>query len=483
MNMDMGREFKMQDLNRDIDQWIQENKSDMIQELKDWVAHPSVSRADLAQEGAPYGKDCREMLDFALKRGNDYGFRTANHQGYCGDIFYGDEPEELGLVCHLDVVPEGEGWIYEPYHAVEKDGFLIGRGVSDNKGAAIQALWALRFFRENALPLKKTLRLMLGCAEETGMADYKHYIGEQKGKVPSVSIVADVAFPVCYAQKGGYDASLLVPAGKDIVEFRAGKVRNSVPSTAELVLRNVSVEQAKEALGGQEGIEIAAKKSDEGTYVKITGHGKGGHAAFPEGTINAIRKVAAAVADSGLTEAADLGGLSVIAESFSSPYGSGLGIDFEDEESGKLTVNAGIIAKEGEHLKVDIDIRYPIHYTAEQIGAAITEKLKSKGVKITDIRTADPYYIDPNDEKVKTLTEIYHEVTGRKEQPYSMGGGTYSRVIPNAISYGPGIPGGRKPDFLPEGHGNAHGLDEALDIEEWLTGLKIYILTIQRLAG
>jgi succinyl-diaminopimelate desuccinylase len=473
--------METQILDEELDRWIQDNRDDMVKELCSWVSHPSVSRADLAEPGAPYGQDCREMLDYALERGRFFGFRTEDHEGYCGDIRYGEAEDEFGFVCHLDVVPEGEGWIYDPYHPVEKDGFVIGRGAEDNKGAAIQVLWAFRFFKEKQIPLSKTLRLMLGCAEETGMADYKHYLDEMNGKVPSMSIVADASFPVCFAQKGGYNASFLIPAGADIVEFRAGKVCNSIPDTATLVITGISLEAAQEALRDYPGIEVASEQ--EKGAVRIIGHGKSGHAAFPEGTRNAIQLLAEAVSQSGLTKQADLAGIEFIAQIFASVYGEGLGIGCEDEQSGKLTLNAGVISRQGNDLKVDIDIRFPVSCSAKWIGETIRETLKQWGVQITEVRISNPYYIDPQDDAVVTMSEIYSRISGYDSKPYAMGGGTYSKVIPNAISYGPGFPGAHRPEFLPEGHGNAHGPDEVLYIEDWLKGLKIYILTIWSLAG
>jgi succinyl-diaminopimelate desuccinylase len=473
--------MKRETLDFEIDQWISDHVEEMKQELIAWVSHPSVSRADLKQEHAPYGPDVKAMLDFALERGRFYGFQTADHEGYCGDISYGEEGEELGFSCHLDVVPEGEGWIYSPYHPVEKDGFLIGRGVSDNKGSAIAVLSAFRFIQEKKIPLKRKLRLMLGCAEETGMADYKYYLQELKGEVPPLTIVADAAFPVCYAQKGGFNASLWIPAGRDIVSLNAGKVRNSIPDSAQLVVpeASISYEEAVLALEGYPAIEV----SEIGSYLSITARGKAGHAAFPEGAVNAIWVLADAIVKSGLDQKADLRGLSFLAEAFSSPYGEGLRIGFADEQSGRLTLNAGVIQKEEDFLKTEIDIRFPVSYTVEQIEQALEESLKSFGVKLTDVDAARPYYIDPEDPVVQKLTGIYNEVAGDHARPYAMGGGTYSRVIPNAISYGPGLPLGKRPDFLPAGHGGAHGPDEALSIENWLTGLKIYIKTICLLAA
>lgn len=462
----------------EIEAWLAEHREEMIEELKRWVSIPSVSRADLAAEGAPYGPDCRRMLDYALQRGRDYGFKTVDNQGYCGDIILGEEEGEFGFVCHLDVVPEGDGWIFEPYNPVEKDGFLIGRGVGDNKGSAILSLFVLRFFQEKKIPLKKSLRLMLGCAEETGMDDFKTYFGKLGGHAPELSIVADCMFPVCYAQKGGIDGTIHIPAGKNIVSFEAGLVRNSIPDTARLVISGVKIEVVQRLLDGYPDIEVSAVP--EG--VEIVGHGKAGHAAFPENSKNAIVLVARAVTESGLNRYTDLAGVDKIAEYFESYYGAGFGIDVADEASGKLTLNIGVIRVDNNELQGLIDIRVPVSYQGTQIVERILMKLQ-EDEKLTDIEIAASYYVDPKSEEVKALTEIYQEISGDTRPPFSMGGGTYSRVVPNAITYGPGFPTRRKADFLPEGHGSAHGRDEVLFIEDWLKAFKIYVLTVERLAG
>lgn len=463
-----------------VDQWIADHKEEMIEELKLWVSHPSVSRADLAKPGAPYGEDCRKMLDFALERGRHYGFRTEDHEGYCGDIYFGDGKDEIGIVGHLDVVPEGNHWIYEPYAPVVKDGFVIGRGAGDDKGPSIIGLFLMRFFKENNIPMKNTLRLMLGCSEETGMQDYEHYVGVMKGRVPAVSIVADAGFPVCYAQKGGYDAAFDIPAGKNIVDFAGGSVRNAIPDTAVLTVSGITLEKAKEALSGVERIDLEA----DGENVKIIGRGKAGHAAGPakDAQNSAIAIAAAAAAVLEEKTGLDLGGCKFIAHAFEDAFGTNLGIKFADEMSGELTINAGVMHKVGNTLHLDIDIRFPVTMKGEDITAALEAHLVAAGAKLAEVHIANPYYIDPKDPKVTALLKAYRAVTGDMTEPYAMGGGTYSRVIPNAISFGPGfMRKGHKPDFLPEGHGNAHGPDEALSIEDWLTAFKIYILSVAEL--
>lgn len=469
----------MGDFEKTLDSWIAEHEREMVDELGMWVSHPSVSRADLAAPNAPYGPDCRKMLDFALERGRHYGFRTEDYDGYCGAVLHGDSPREIGMVCHLDVVPEGDHWIYEPYKMTEKDGFLIGRGVGDNKGPGVLGLFLMRFFKECGIELKHTFRLMLGCAEETGMADFDHYVNVMHGKVPEMSIVADAGFPVCYAQKGGYDAAFRIPAGKNIVEFKAGTVRNAIPDTAVLTVSGVSLDDARRILAGVEKIDI----EQDGANVKITAHGKAGHAASPEEGVqnNAIIIASDAACILEREAGIDLTGCKFLSDAFPTAFGDGLGINFTDEMSGRLTINAGIIRREGEHLILDIDIRYSVTMDSEDITEKLTKKLAEYGAELINVHVAKPYYIDPKDKKVEALMSAYRELTGDDTEPYAMGGGTYSRVVPNACTFGPGLRNGKRQDFLPEGHGGAHGPDETLCIESWVTGFKIYAQSIVRL--
>jgi acetylornithine deacetylase/succinyl-diaminopimelate desuccinylase-like protein len=75
----------------------------------------------------------------------------------------------LLLLAHVDVVPiEGQPWTVPAFNVTEKDGFLWGRGVNDDKGmaAAIVAL-TLEFARSKA-PLTRDIIVALTAGEETG---------------------------------------------------------------------------------------------------------------------------------------------------------------------------------------------------------------------------------------------------------------------------------------------------------------------------
>ncbi|HEY8211166.1 MAG TPA: M20/M25/M40 family metallo-hydrolase [Myxococcaceae bacterium] len=77
----------------------------------------------------------------------------------------------LLLLTNVDVVPvEGQPWTVPPFKVTEKDGWLYGRGVNDNKGhAAIFTALVLELARERTR-LRRDVILALTADEETGSA-------------------------------------------------------------------------------------------------------------------------------------------------------------------------------------------------------------------------------------------------------------------------------------------------------------------------
>jgi len=68
-------------------------------------------------------------------------------------------------------------------------------------------------------------------------------------------------------------------------------------------------------------------------------------------------------------------------------------------------------------------------------------------------------------------------VTGEDAKPFTMGGGTYARHFPYAVSFGPE----HEDVKLPEFGGPMHGANEAAPIDKLLEAVKIYILALLRL--
>lgn len=465
-----------------VEVWLKDHKEELVQDIEAWVRIPSVSIADGSTEGAPFGKQCAKVLELALRRGEEFGFNTNNHEGYAGSIIYGDYESSIGLIGHLDVVPEGDNWIYSPYEAVRKGDFLIGRGVSDNKGASVAALYIARIFKDLNIPIKHGIHVIYGCAEETGMADLAYYV--QHKQIPLVSLVLDGKFPVCHGQKGGLNGRLFIPVGEQLHGLKGGTAENNVPDYAQVLIKNISLSDVLSSLDKvSENISNYVKAEQQPDGILVYAKGRSGHAANPEGSLNAIWILATVLKESGLFKDEDQKAVDFLSSFLADYNGVGAGIEFEDEVSGKLTLNGGIIRSFEKGLELFIDIRYPITTNEEDIKQAIKLRIEPYGVRILDIKNREPYFIEKDDDKVKVLTDTYNSLRGEHAEPYVMGGGTYSRVLPKGITFGPGFPNIKKhgADFLPDGHGGSHGPDEVLHIPSLLEAIKIYVLSIVRL--
>ena len=458
--------------------WLEEHRREMIREVQSWSSLPSVSREDLGAPGMPFGADCLQMLNHAMARGRHYGFQVVNHQGYAASLCFGDMDNSIGVIAHLDVVPEGEGWVYPPYGAsyLPKQDVIIGRGVDDNKGSAIAGLFAIRCLRELGWPMKHGLRLLCGLSEETGMQDMQHLLNAGM-KFPKVSLVPDAGFPVNYGQKGSMDADLQFPCEGALVRFDAGSVRNVIPDRAECVLALPprQVANAMMELARSQATSITIESCDEGT--RITAHGRAGHAAFPQGADNAIARLTGVLAASGLLDGSCAHAIQQAAELTADPWGQSEGVACKDDISGELTLVYGVAHLSDGVLTLSADCRYPIHADGEGLEKQLLAHWQSRGAAVRHFDHSRPYYIPKDDPRVKTLQAVYKAATGRDDEPYTMGGGTYSRVVPDAISFGPGMPGAAQDwsEILPAGHGHAHGRDELLPVSKMMECCRIYV--------
>ena len=451
-----------------IDSFLEENEANIIRDLQTLVRIKSVSEPDSGVK--PYGQGCRDVLDQALKMGAEMGFDTRNYEYYCGSISYGHQEKDIAFWSHLDVVPEGDGWSTPPYEAVYRDGFVIGRGTGDNKSAAVMALYLMKFFQENQIPLRYQLKLMLGCNEEKGMEDTAYYLAHYKPA--TLSLIVDTAFPVCYGEKGVYEADIQFPALGNLMSFDAGLASNIVPAKAEVRVKNTKgISQLPQ--------DQWVTASVEGDEIVLEASGVSAHAASPEGSQNAIASAVNYLLSNGLLEESLVPMFTFIQHATNTCHGEAYGIEFEDEVSGVLTCNTGMLHMKDGVLTLNMNIRYPITDDAEKITASIREAALGAGGKLVAVDDNKPNYFDKNHPAVTLLTQIYNDCTGDNKEPYTMGGGTYARKIPNAIAFGPGLAG---PTLeMPAGHGGGHQPDEYQSIEKMKKALKIYIISIFKL--
>ena len=468
------------ELRKKIEKWIEEHKEEFITELQGLARIPSVSRADLAQENAPFGPDCRKVLDYALERGKFYGFDAEDLSGCAGAISMGDKDNAIGIVAHLDVVPVGDGWTYPVFGAtyLPEHDCLIGRGVSDNKSAAVMGMFAMRMIREFGWPMKHGVKLFCGMSEETGMQDMQMLL--DKGyQFPNLSLVPDAAFPVNYGQKGSIDGEIVAECEGNLVAFDSGTVRNVVPDYAECIvaLDEDAVLAALKKVPEEDTCMLTVKKVENGTHISAAG--TSGHAAAPARSDSAIKRLSRALALSGMLEGTCKNAIEQLADLTQDGFGQSEGVAYSDEISGELTLVYGVAHLKNGKLTVSVDSRCSITIDQQKLEKDLRADWTRRGFVVENFEMTRPFYIPKDDKRVQALQDIYKDITGREDEPYTMGGGTYSRVVPNAISFGPGIPGTvRDLSFLPEGHGGAHGRDEVVFMESVHTCCMIYTLAL-----
>lgn len=461
-------------LMQEIDQWIEKNKEAFVKDLDRLVAVPSISVH--GDDTYPYGKECGRVLDEMTALAAGYGFQVKNHEYHCGSLLVkgtGDSPRRIGIYAHLDVVPLGEGWHNPPLKCTQKDGFLIGRGVGDNKGPGICALYALRYLKEHGIELKNDVLVYYGLSEETGMQDIEYFCRTQQ--VPDFNLVADTNFPVCYGEKGLMRADIERKIEGNLVSFHGGSVVNVIPPKAEAVISGVSLEAAREKLGDIEGISV----DRDGESVKVTALGISRHAAFPEGSVNAIQELSKALAGSGLLTGSAAHGVKAVAAMTSDYYGESCGIPFEDKESGRLTCVGSVIHAQDGMMKVSFDTRYPVTVDGDEVVDGFKKRAESLGFAVSVGELSTPAYVPLDNPYIPVLSEICDCVQGKHYEPYTMGGGTYSRHLPCAIGFGPGVPDAPNP--FENGHGQGHQPDECVPFDMLLKGLKTYIISLLEL--
>ncbi len=427
-----------------------------IDDLAEIIAIPSVA-AD-ADGIFPYGRECARAIDKATELARKYGFTVENHEYHCMSILLGESEKEVGIVCHLDVVPAGDGWTYEPYRLTVKDNLLFGRGTHDDKGPFIQALYTLRFFKECKIELPFTIRVVLGSDEEVGSTDLDYYLSVRKP--PMFSFTPDSDFPVCIGEKSILSVNAEFDCLPDNVkEIKGGTVSNAVPDYAFAIV------DTQKDLSAKDGITVSETENGK----KIEAIGKPAHAAMPESGINAIGLLFSYLLENGIIE----GEVFELIRNATSEYlGKTLGIDAENDAFGYLTCVGSVISSNGSKIVQTFNIRHLPETPDTKVTSDIQSTIEPFGGVATLVSSNLGYFVSADDEKIKALTKACEEVLGYECKPYTTGGGTYARWMPNTVAFGSAIPEERT--FLGDERGSAHQRDEYISKRELFDGMLIY---------
>ena len=463
-----------------LDKRIDELQGELIADIQKWVSIPSVQGAPEA--GKPFGGVVASMLDLALETGRKYGFETRNVDYYAGDISMGSGEETMGMLAHLDVVPAGEGWHHDPFGGEIADGRIFGRGTIDDKGSALCALYAMRAVKECGIPLKDGVRLILGCDEETGMSDMRYYAS--KYKMPDYGFSPDAEFPLINIEKGGVNALLIrdcegeADADIPVLSIHAGKRPNVVPAYAEAVVdyRKAGFDRINaqiEEIAKENNWQLRAKDLGDGTAC-ISADGILSHGSLPENGLNACGIVLIALnkmnAGGGSREAIRFAAEKLGLE----PDGASLNIKQADELSHHLSCNMGIVNFDGKRFEITLDIRYPLCATESDIMGNICMAASDYGFAVSCISHHTPLHVPAEHKIVRGLLKVYNEIMHADAKPLAIGGGTYSRMMPNTVAFGV---------VFPDQEDCCHIADEYIEIDRLTTIVRLYAHAIVELAG
>lgn len=453
-------------MNDQVTRLIDSYQDELIATLSRWISVPSVK--DDAQPGAPFGTEVRRMLDIAMQDAENMGFPTRNFDGYACDMTLGDKPETIAVLGHLDVVPAGDGWSVPPFAATLEGDRLIGRGTSDDKGPALAALYAMRAIKEAGVPLKKSIRLILGCDEESGWEDMDYYC--KHTDMPEMGFSPDASFPVINTEKAAIHAMIHAPLADDGLQVKqlwTGERMNVIPGESKALLDGgAELAEAVAAYAAKTGLPYTAEVTADGVWV--TAEGIPGHAAYPEGRRNAIGMMLLLLKELGVT-----GALATLADAVGmESNGVSLGCACADEVSGPLTCNMGILHIENGVVTASLDMRCPITSDLNMLQTAAMAHLP--GFTADHVGLTQPHHVPAESELVSSLLAAYHEETGLEAFAMSTGGGTYAKVLKQGVAFGAAFP---------DDEDLAHQANEYVTIPGLIKAAKVYANALLRLCA
>ena len=151
-----------------------------------------------------------------------------------------------------------------------------------------------------------------------------------------------------------------------------------------------------------------------------------------------------------------------------------MGVFFEDEESGEITLSIGVVSFSEGELRFTLDIRYPVTMSAEPCIETIRKAAAEYSIGVEQTNQADPHYVPKDSPLIRNLMAVYREKTGDGSEAVAIGGGTYAKAFKNMVAFGVEFPG----ESLP-----IHQADEYNSIESIIKSTQISAEAIVRLAN
>ena len=443
----------------------------VIDALAEMVSHRTFAVEGLAMEKNP---EFTHFKDYIRQLSQSLGLTYQDH-GTVMIITLGEGAEgkeRFGIMTHGDVQPaDPSKWQKSPFEldSTSEPGLLVARGTEDDKGPIATALYAMKAVKDKGIKLNKTIELMIYMAEESDWAPFREFL--KTYQPPAMNVTIDSSYPVVTAEKGWSNIQLNMPTIKNvdksdnnayISQFGGGSFGSQIPEDAKVVINHASgalFDRLKKRSAAYAETNTNTN-TNTNTKVKfdftlkqetltITAKGISAHSSEPEIGVNAITYLAAILSNenwpkntAGLTVTLinELVGTGLYAEKFGE-------IAYEHPFMGKMTLAPTVIKPSDKGIHININLRRPAGKNKQllmtQTKTALTEWQRKHDVtlEIEELIFGDPLEVT-GAAHVEPLLNIYSHFTGTPNpKPVSSAGSTNAKLLPNALSFGPSMPG------------------------------------------
>ncbi|WP_347128058.1 dipeptidase PepV [Staphylococcus capitis] len=424
---------------------VLEYENQMIDDLKGLLSIESVRDDSKASKDAPVGPGPRQALDYMYELAERDGFSTHDVDHIAGRIEAGQGEDILGILCHVDVVPAGDGWDSDPFDPVVTDDAIIARGTLDDKGPTIAAYYAVKILNDMNVDWKKRIHMIIGTDEESDWKCTDRYF--QTEEMPTLGFAPDAEFPAIHGEKGITTFDLIQDQinedvdepDYELLNFESGQRYNMVPDHAEarvLVKENMTdVIQNFEYFVEQN--ELQGESTVDSGILILTVEGKAVHGMDPSLGVNAglylLKFLSSLNLDKSAKDFVEFNNRYL----FDSHFGEKMGMKFHTDVMGDVTTNIGIIKYDNKEAgRYGVNLRYPQGFEFEEAVERFTNEIKDIGFSLELGKVQKPHYVDKDDPFVEKLVKAYRNQTGDMTEPYTIGGGTYARNLDKGVAFG-----------------------------------------------
>jgi len=214
---------------------------------------------------------------------------------------------------------------------------------------------------------------------------------------------------------------------------------------AKLDATKAAFEERYEKLGGKFTIDVV--KGPDRVDVKVTG--ASAHGSRPEEGVNPLPRLTLFLQESGIPLASNhyAKAIKYLNDLYGTGYlGEQMNLGYADDFMGPLTMSPNLIRERDGALEVTTNVRMPRGNAPEALNKAVTGKIDAWAatnqirVKI-DYEQGDWMARDPKGAWLATLLNIFGDTTGLEAKPVPTAGSTTAKLMPNAINFGPAMPG------------------------------------------